>query len=128
MFSKVAIVIVVALAFAGFNNVISIYRFDMKQGIYPDLVSAIFVPIVFGVALFYLSDRLAKFRGSVVLENIGRISMPIMYLHLAIRDTIIIPVYGENYSILLWAVLTVIVAYSFRMIANQFTLTRKMFI
>lgn len=126
--SKVVIGIIAIWAVASYSKVISIYKFDMKQGIYPSFVSAIFVPMIFGMALFYLSDHLAKFRSSIVLEKIGGISMPIMYLHLVIRDTVIIPAYGKNYSILLWVVLTIIIAYLFRMLMNRFTLTRKMFI
>lgn len=39
---------------------------------------------------------------ATALREIGKASLVIMYTHLLIRDYIMIPIYGEDYSVMLW--------------------------
>lgn len=60
---------------------------------------------------------------ATALCEIGKASLVIMYTHLLIRDYIMIPIYGEKYSVILWTLITCIGGILIYIVArkNRFT-------
>lgn len=81
----------------------------MKYVHYSNLILCAVLPLSAGVILIKGAMALASGGyAATALCEIGKASLVIMYTHLLIRDYIKIPTYGENYSVILWAIITCI--------------------
>lgn len=83
---------------------------NMKYVHYSNLVLCVVLPLAAGVVLKKGAMALANGGTHVAtaLCEIGKASLVIMYTHLLIRDYIIIPIFGEKYSVILWTFITCI--------------------
>lgn len=56
---------------------------------------------------------------ATALCEIGKASLVIMYIHLLIRDYLIIPLFGERYPVILWTLTTCISGILIRTLAKK---------
>lgn len=76
---------------------------NMKYAHYSNLILCVVLPLSAGVILIKGAKALANGGyAATALREIGKASLVIMYTHLLIRDYIMIPIYGEDYSVMLW--------------------------
>lgn len=84
---------------------------DMRYSVYKNWLLTLVIPVCFFTVLFLLSKALEKIP---VVNNalfyIGDASMIIMYLHLMVKDCIVIPMGGEEYSIWLYLLISIVVS------------------
>lgn len=100
---------VVLLALFGTLQVCNFYsvEINMKYVHYSNLILCAVLPLSAGVILIKGAMALANggYAASALCE-IGKASLVIMYTHLLIRDYIMIPIFGEKYSVILWTFIT----------------------
>ncbi|MDO4301389.1 MAG: acyltransferase family protein [Clostridia bacterium] len=105
------------------------YSFDMKYSYYTNPVLIIMIPCSIGIILTAISCftviKCNKFKN--VLIKIGQSTMTIMYIHLMIRDFVMINVFGEQYPVILWVFLCCTAGICFDMIAGKFKWSRLLF-
>ena len=111
----------------GFFQICGVYPVDinMKYVHYSNFVLCILLPLSVGVILMKCSMALSNGGGyaATTLCEVGKASLTIMYTHLLIRDYIMIPAFGEKYSVLLWVFISCIIGVLIRILANKNTFT-----
>ncbi|MGN9060495.1 hypothetical protein ACTM96_13380, partial [Mediterraneibacter faecis] len=104
------------------------FLIDMRYSVYKNWLLTLVIPICFFIVLFLLSKAVEKIPViNNVLFYIGDASLIIMYLHLIIKDNVVIPVWGEGYSIWLYLLVSVIISMTFYFISKRNTLTNWLF-
>lgn len=102
---------------------------DMKYGNYCNLILNLLVPVICGIAISGISVFLSKIKYlNKILSYIGSRSMVVMYMHLFIKENIVIPIWGESYN--LWIYLTIVLLGSvlFEFAANRLRITQLVFL
>lgn len=95
----VSIVIIAVVVQAFISGKLS-FILDMRYSIYKNWILTLIIPFCFFSIIFLISKVLEKIPGiNKILYYIGDASLIIMYLHLTIKDCLIIPIWGEEYSI-----------------------------
>ncbi len=88
-----------------------VFLIDMRYSVYKNWVLTLVIPICFFVVLFLLSKVVEKMPViNSVLFYVGDASLIIMYLHLLIKDSVVIPAWGEGYTIGLYLLVSVIIS------------------
>lgn len=104
-------------------NIYSV-EINMKYVHYSNLVLCAVLPLSAGYVLKKCSMLLSNVRGiATALCEIGKSSLTIMYTHLLIRDYIMIPIFGEKYSVILWIIISCIIGILIRVIAKKNKIT-----
>lgn len=104
------------------------FLIDMRYSVYKNWLLTLVIPICFFIVLFLLSKAVEKIPViNNVLFYIGDASLIIMYLHLMIKDNVVIPVWGEGYSIWLYLLVSVIISMTVYFISKRNTLTNWLF-
>lgn len=84
--------------------------FVMKYSRYAYPIDAILIPVAAGYILLLLSVIFEKLKCVYILKKylirIGQSSYYIMWTHILVREHIMIPIFGETYSVLLWILLS----------------------
>lgn len=83
------------------------FNLDMKYTQYKNPFLDLLIPVIF-VSIFWVLSTLIKstFMGKL-LAFIGQKSLTIMYLHLLIRDKIFIGLFGNQYPVLVYVLVTI---------------------
>lgn len=90
-----------------FSNAFEWFTLDMKYSQYKNILLDMICPIVACSFTWLVSNLLLKNGGGI--GCIGQKSLTIMYLHIFIRDYLVINVLGQQYSIILYLVATVLI-------------------
>ena len=93
-----------------FSNAVQWLILDMKYSQYKNPVLDIIIPIVVGILLFFISNAIKTSRVGYCLAYVGRSSMFIIYVHIIIRDRFVIPIMGNDYSIVLYVVSVIVIS------------------
>lgn len=121
-----AVIIVDLIIFCIFNysSVEAWYYFDMKPVYYKELISAVVIPCLFGFVICRIMHWLEKVK---VVENVfaffGRMTIPIMFLHVPLNQWMENIVYGR----LLYVLIGVVVPVIFTLVFCRFEGMRKLF-
>lgn len=100
------------------------FLIDMRYSVYKNWLLTLVIPICFFVVLLLLSKVLEKIPViNNVLFYVGDASLIIMYLHLMIKDNIVIPVWGEGYSIWLYLLVSIVISMGVYFISKLNALT-----
>lgn len=91
-----------------FSKAINWFTLDMKYSQYKNILLDMVCPLVVASSILLVSKLLSR-TGGVVVGQIGQKSLTIMYLHIFIRDYLVIKVFGEQYSVILYLVATVLI-------------------
>ena len=121
-----AVIIVVLIIFCIFNysSGEALYYFDMKPIYYKELVSAVVIPCLFGFVICRITHCLEKVK---VVENVfaflGRMTIPIMFLHVPLNQ------WMENigYGRLVYVLIGIAVPVIFTVVFCRFEGMRKIF-
>lgn len=115
--------IIVPLIYIVFN-ISGRYSFfiDMKNSDYKSFFLTILIPFCF----FWLFSRLSKYLEKIVilrnfLAYIGTISIIIMYTHITVREIIVEKIWGEDYNVMVFIVISAFVAYLIDNVAKRNT-------
>ena len=75
------------------------YEMDMKYSIYRNYLYPVFIPLVFGILVYGLSQAITKVQFvSDIFQRLGKASMIIMYIHIPIRSYIVEAFLGKEYN------------------------------
>ena len=104
------------------------YNMDMKYVRYADFIFPILIPILFGIIIYTLSCLINKIKYvDVVFQLCGRASMIIMFVHIPIRDWIMVPLFGQSYSIVLYLFLVCCIGLAIYVIAQKNSKAKMLF-
>lgn len=122
-----ALLIVILLIILQISNIIN-FKLDMKYEKYTNILFVIIIPILFFTILSNISKYVEKIPIlNTMFEYIGKCSMTIMYLHLTIKDYFI-NIFGANYSIVLYCLITLCICCIFNYIINKNKITKRLFV
>jgi len=62
------------------------YQIDLKPNVYNHLFLDFLVPVLICFVIFYISNKLTKFKSSIILNQIGASAITIMFLHRVSND------------------------------------------
>ena len=107
MMLGVAVAVLALFSLLQICNLYSI-EIDMKYVHYSNFILCAVLPLSAGVILRKCAISLSNGGGyaATALCEIGKASLVIMYIHLLIRDYLIIPLFGERYPVILWTLTT----------------------
>lgn len=95
------------------------FSLDMKYSNYNNIVLIVLIPVCAYFILYCVAKWLERIPLiAKTLGEVGKNSMCIMYVHLMVRDFIIIPVFGEKYSIPLYVIITIGGSLAFRLVLD----------
>lgn len=102
---------------------------DMKYSLYKDLFSVSILPIFSFLSLQYVCSYLSRLHYfSNIFVYIGRASMVIMYTHNFIKYQWFLPIWGTQYSIGFFLVVSTLIGCSLFYFLNKYKLSKKLFI
>lgn len=93
---------------------------DLKYSQYKNIIFDLVCPVVFTSLLWLISSFISKIWLGKVLSYIGERSIIIMYLHLLIRDKLIVKLLSEEYSIFIYAFIVIVICLLFDFIISCF--------
>lgn len=104
--------LLVAMCFYLDNKGLIFFRLDMKNSDYRELFLTVLIPI----CCFYIFQMIAKTLAHCkiigpILCRIGQLSLIIMYIHILVREMIVKPLWGDNYSIVIFIVLSILISH-----------------
>lgn len=101
------------------------FLIDMRYSVYKNWLLTLVIPVCFFTVLFLLSKALEKIPVvNNLLFYIGDATLIIMYLHLMIKDCIVIPMCGEEYSIWLYLLISIVISMGVYFISKISPLTK----
>ena len=90
---------------------IELFELDMKYSEYSNVALVVLIPIGVTCILTYISSVINKCNYlSLIFEFIGKISTVVMYIHLPIRDLVMLERFGSHYSILGYLLVVIVIA------------------
>lgn len=122
--SLVTVLVTVVLYISG------VYEFtiDMRYSMYKNIILCMIIPLAFMAVLTYISGCLSKFEHvGHILGLVGKQSMIVMYVHLYIRDRLIIPIWGEDYSNVVFVLVTLLLSCLFWYVASKNRILQLLF-
>ena len=116
--------------FLYYCNAINWLIIDMKYSQYRNIMLDILCPIIAGLCLWYIAKIINISKLKVIISPIsyfGQQSLAIMYLHLLIRDKIVVNLFGENYPIVIYISIVLFVSCIWTLLANRIPTVAKIF-
>lgn len=104
------------------------FRIDMMWSMYRSFVFTLLVPVIFGVVLVKASvllDQVPVLKS--VLGFIGCSTIPIMFTHLLIKDLVMVPLFGENYSAIFYVFVSIVVGSAISYLSGKWKCSRLLF-
>lgn len=123
------LVTILLIVFCVFNyrNDRRFYYFDMKLLYYKELISVILIPLAFGIVLFRLVYWISKCKVlvwlNIGLSYIGKMTVPIMFMHVPLNN------WGEElgYGRLVYILIGVGIPLVVTLVLNRFKIMRRIF-
>ncbi|WP_445491737.1 acyltransferase family protein [Niallia sp. 03133] len=102
------------------------YTLDMKNHGYTNVVLDLLIPVTFSFTLLLICYWLAKIPSVNVFANLGKVTMPIMYLHMPFNR--IVALEWDSYHWLLFTLIGLVVPLIFYKISEKYTITKVLFL
>lgn len=100
---------------------------DLKINLYSPIILDIIVPLIFSVLIFSLSYSISKLDNYTFLENIGKASLTIMYLHIPINN--FIKTFVGDYSFVTFSLIGIVIPLVIHyLLLVRFNFTKSLFL
>lgn len=104
-----------------------VYYFDMKVVAYRDFLGSIVIPCLFGVIIIRFIHKLENFKVTncilTPISYVGRMTIPIMFLHMPLNY----PMKYLRYGQLAYMLIGIGLPITFTLIFNRFSIMRQLF-